>query len=68
MSWSPETQEVKLVPQAHTLRGEYSVTKVLSGDLVAGAGKQSQLPTNDASTVITRLLIFSSPERSHLAN
>lgn len=43
-------KEVKLFPQGHTLRSEHSVTKLLSGHLVARIGKQSQLINSNASS------------------
>lgn len=42
-------REVKLIPQAHILRSEHSVTTLPLGNLVAGAGGQSELTTNGAS-------------------
>ena len=42
-------REVMLVPQAHTLRSEHSMTTLLRSDLVARAGGQSELASNGAS-------------------
>lgn len=42
-------REVKLGPQAPTLRSEYPVTTLLRGNWVAGTGGQSELTTKGAS-------------------